>query len=116
QALDEQIAAYRGAPDEYMQARAADLIDLRDRVLAALGGAAHALGRIPTGAVVCADDLPPSRFLEIDWAAGGGLALRNGSPMSHVAMLARARGVPMVVQLGTLPEPAAVALLDGEAA
>ena len=31
---------------------------------------------------------------------GGGIALFAGSPSSHVAMLARARGVPMVVGLG----------------
>src|SRR5260370_35253744 len=116
QALAEQVAHYRGAPEEYLQARAADLIDLRDRVLAALTGGPGASGRIPGGAVVCAEDLPPSRFLEIDWSAGGGLALLHGSPASHVAMLARARGIPMVVQLGQLPAEAGMALLDGERA
>ena len=64
---------------------------------------------------MCADDLPPSRFLEIDWSRGGGLALLRGSPTSHVAMLARARGMPMVVQLGVGPRRRA-ALLDGEGA
>ena len=61
-------------------------------------------------------DLPPSRFLEIDWSGGGGLALLHGSPTSHVAMLARARGIPMVVQLGAIPDAGATALLDGEGA
>ena len=114
--LAEQIAHYRAAPDEYLQARAADLIDLRDRVLAALNGELRASVKIPAGAVVCAEDLPPSQFLEIDWSAGGGLALSHGSAASHVAMLARARGVPMVVQLGRLPAQAGIALLDGEQA
>ena len=68
------------------------------------------------GAVVCADDLPPSQFLEIDWSRGGGLALLRGSPTSHVAMLARARGIPMIVQLGSVPAGARTALLDGEGA
>jgi phosphoenolpyruvate-protein phosphotransferase (PTS system enzyme I) len=113
-ALDDQITDYESGPDEYLGARASDLVDLRDRVLRTLrGGANEALG-IPGGAVVCADDLPPSRFLEIDWSSGGGLALLRGSPTSHVAMLARARGVPMVVQLGSVPERARTALLDGE--
>src|SRR5207237_3077251 len=71
---------------------------------------------IPSGAVLCADDLPPSRFLEIDWSSGGGLALLRGSPTSHVAMLARARAIPMVVQLGSIPATGATALLDGEGA
>jgi phosphotransferase system enzyme I (PtsI) len=114
--LDAQIADYNSAEDEYLKARSSDLADLRDRVMTILrGGGARALA-IPSGAVVCADDLPPSRFLEIDWSGGGGLALLRGSPTSHVAMLARARGIPMVVQLGAIPELGATALLDGEGA
>jgi phosphotransferase system enzyme I (PtsI) len=114
--LDAQIADYNSAEDEYLKARSSDLADLRDRVMTILrGGGAQALA-IPSGAVVCADDLPPSRFLEIDWSGGGGLALLRGSPTSHVAMLARARGIPMVVQLGAVPELGATALLDGEGA
>lgn len=114
--VDEQIADYNSAPDEYLQARSSDLADLRDRVLRILGGGGESRSlSIPKGAVVCADDLPPSRFLEIDWSAGGGLALLRGSPTSHVAMLARARGIPMVVQLGSVSN-ASVALLDGEGA
>jgi phosphoenolpyruvate-protein phosphotransferase (PTS system enzyme I) len=114
-ALDLQIADYNSADDEYLQARSSDLADLRDRVLRILRGGERQAVNIPGGAVICADDLPPSRFLEIDWSAGGGLALLRGSPTSHVAMLARARGIPMVVQLGSLPD-AATALLDGESA
>jgi phosphotransferase system enzyme I (PtsI) len=114
-ALDEQIADYNSASDEYLQARSSDLADLRDRVLRILRGGERQAPKIPGGAVICADDLPPSRFLEIDWSAGGGLALLRGSPTSHVAMLARARGIPMVVQLGALPD-ATSALLDGESA
>ena len=114
-ALDEQIADYNSAADEYLQARSSDLADLRDRVLRTLRGGDTQPQAVPRGAVICADDLPPSRFLEIDWSGGGGLALLRGSPTSHVAMLARARGIPMVVQLGALPE-AVTALLDGESA
>jgi phosphoenolpyruvate-protein phosphotransferase (PTS system enzyme I) len=115
-ALDAQIADYDAAADEYLQARSSDLADLRDRVLRILRGAEGEAPRIPGGAVVCADDLPPSQFLEIDWSRGGGLALLRGSPTSHVAMLARARGIPMIVQLGAVPASAGTALLDGEGA
>ena len=115
-ALDEQIADYNSAPDEYLRARSSDLADLRDRVVRILRGAEDDTLKIPDGAVVCADDLPPSRFLEINWSAGGGLALLRGSTTSHVAMLARARGIPMVVQLGSISASAKTALLDGEGA
>jgi phosphotransferase system enzyme I (PtsI) len=115
-ALDEQIADYGSSPDEYLRARSSDLADLRERVLNILrGGRSEAL-KLPSGAVVFAEDLPPSRFLEIDWSGGGGLALLHGGPTSHVAMLARSKGIPMIVQLGAIPESGEMALLDGEGA
>jgi phosphotransferase system enzyme I (PtsI) len=114
--LEAQIADYNSAPDEYLRARSSDLADLRDRVLRTLRGASSEALKIPEGAVVCADDLPPSQFLEINWSRGGGLALLQGSPTSHVAMLARARGIPMIVQLGSVAAGAKTALIDGEGA
>jgi phosphotransferase system enzyme I (PtsI) len=115
-ALDKQIADYNSTPDEYLRARSSDLADLHERVLRTLSGGANKAPKLPGAAVICADDLPPSRFLEIDWSSGGGLALLRGSPTSHVALLARARGIPMVVQLGSVAEKAQTALLDGERA
>jgi phosphotransferase system enzyme I (PtsI) len=97
-AMEVEIAGYRDAGDDHFSARTADLEDIRDRVLGHLEpGAAGAV--IPDGAVLVAADLPISRFLAIDWARGGAILLTRGSPTSHVAMLARARGVPMVVGL-----------------
>jgi len=98
-AMAVQIADYQGAGDEYFRARAADFIDLRDRVLGHLAGKTET-STLPPGAILAADELPPSRFLALDWSQGGAVALARGSPTSHVAMLARARGVPMAVGLG----------------
>jgi phosphotransferase system enzyme I (PtsI) len=113
-AIDAEAAAYRAGDDAYFQARAADLDDLGGRVARHLTGTAMATP--PPGAIVVAGDLPPSLFLATDWTQGGGIALSAGSPSSHVAMLARARGVPMVVGLGDLAGLAAgtAALLDAE--
>jgi len=74
----------------------------RPGVLAHLGGGAGDTAVAP-GSIVAAADLPPSRFLAIDWRAGGAVLLSEGSRNSHVAMLARARGVPMIVGLGIDP-------------
>jgi phosphotransferase system enzyme I (PtsI) len=113
--LDEQIQGYEGAGDEYFRARASDLRDVRDRVLRHLRGVIAQLV-IPPGAIVAAVDLVPSRFLEVDWSRGGGVALSAGSPSSHVAMLARARGVPMVVGLGSVEfTDHREAIVDGDA-
>ncbi len=113
-ALDEAITGYRTADDAYFAARAADLEDIRDRVRAALEGSADEW-RVPPGVILLGRDLTPSLFLSIDWTTGGAIALAEGSPSSHVAMLARARGVPMVVGLGSLPDGAAGdAVVDGD--
>lgn len=111
-AIDPEIASYEAASDPYFRGRAADLRDLRDRVLRHLAGAEE--DPVPPGAIVAAEDMPPSRFLAADWD-GGGLVLHRGSPTSHVAILAKARGVPMVV--GVSPEAlesGREALIDGD--
>ncbi|MCB1501677.1 MAG: phosphoenolpyruvate--protein phosphotransferase [Bauldia sp.] len=98
--LAEQIAGYEAAEDDYFRARAADLRDLRDEVLRRLAGEDELA--LPEAAVLTGEDVTPTRFLSVDWSRGGGIALSAGSPSSHVAMLARSRGVPMVVGLGEL--------------
>lgn len=95
-----QVADYESADDDYFRARAADLRDLRDEVARRLSGEADIA--LPEAAVLAGEDVTPSRFLAVDWSRGGGIALRAGSPSSHVAMLARARGVPMIVGLGAV--------------
>jgi phosphotransferase system enzyme I (PtsI) len=115
-ALDAEISGYRDAKDEYFRARASDLADIRDRVLAHLSGTGTA--RIFGDSIVAGDDISPTIFLAADWTRGGAIALAAGSPSSHVAMLARARGAPMVVGLGPLSwngRPPSLALVDGDA-
>ena len=97
-ALDDQILEYESTEDEHFRARSSDLRDMRDRVLGALSGAATD-SRLPSGAILVGEDLTPSRFLATDWSGGGGIALTRGSASGHVATLARARGVPMIVGL-----------------
>lgn len=113
QALDAEIAGYETSDQDYFRARAADMRDIRDQVLRALTEDGDIA--VPAGAIFYGDDIAPTRFLETDWSSGGGIALKAGSTASHVAMLARSRGVPMVVGLGASPAHlAGVALLDAE--
>ena len=110
--MDGLIRDYVADPSEYVRARCLDVADLRDRVLGALFGDGPA-EKPPAGAIVVAEDLPPSRLLEIDWSGGGGIVLSLGSAVSHTAILARALGVPMIVQAGAVPD-AAWALIEAE--
>jgi phosphotransferase system enzyme I (PtsI) len=112
QALDAEIAGYDASDQDYFRARAADIRDIRDQVLRALTEEGDI--EAPAGAIFYGEDIAPTRFLETDWSAGGGIALKAGSTASHVAMLARSRGVPMVVGLGASLALAGIALLDAE--
>jgi phosphotransferase system enzyme I (PtsI) len=112
-AIDPEISTYDHADDPYFRARASDLRDLRDRVLRRLAGEVDQV--VPPGVIVAAEDMPPSVFLATDWRDGG-LVLRRGSPSSHVAILARSRGVPMIVGVDIDHlESGADAVLDADA-
>ena len=112
-AVGAQIEEYQAAGDAYFRARASDLVDLRDRVLRRLNGVTRPTQLAVTG-ILAADDLTPSQFLEADWTEGSGIMLAAGSSASHAAVLARARGVPMVVGLGHLPISGhEMAMIDG---
>lgn len=111
--LDQQVAEYEAAEDAYFAARGADLRDIAARVLRALSGVAEHLP--PTGAILHARDITPTQFLAMAWGQGGGIVLSEGSSASHVAMLARSRGVPMLVGIGPIDAANGdFALLDAE--
>ena len=108
-ALDAQIEIYRSDDSAYFRARAADLMDLRDRVVGLICGEGQGSKMKAPDAIYVARDLAPSRFLETDWNRYRGAALMGGSASSHVAILARARGVPLLIGVGGAEE----ALRDG---
>jgi phosphoenolpyruvate-protein phosphotransferase (PTS system enzyme I) len=118
EALDTEIAAYRASDDEVLEARSADLVDLRHRVLDALCPQVQAAAALNgEQAIYVAEELTPSRFLETDWTRFRGAAIKEGSAAGHVALLARARGTPLVIGLGPAFETlrdGTVALLDAE--
>jgi phosphotransferase system enzyme I (PtsI) len=97
QVLDAEIETYTQSDEEYFRARAADLMDIRDRVLRCLRGGSEEV--IPNEVIYVADDIAPSAFLGHTWE-NGGIALRKGSATSHVAMLARQKAIPMIVRIG----------------
>ncbi len=115
--LARQISDYETAEDDYFRARALDLADLRGRVLRALGDGDEALLSTSEDAIYVGADLTPSRFLEIDWNRYRGGALTEGSAAGHVAILARSRGVPLVIGLA-MPDAqivsGAAVILDAE--
>lgn len=113
----EQAAVLEALDDPYLAERGADLRDVGARVARIARGEAPALdlARLPALCIVVADDLSPSETARLDRTRLLGIALQGGGPTSHVAVLARAIGVPLVCGLETMPDDGAHALLDGGA-
>lgn len=116
-AVEGQRARVAALEDPMFAARAADVADVGRRVLAVLLGTVSAL-QVDPGAVVLADDLVPSQVPELATGGAAGVALAGGAPGSHVAVLARGLGLPLVVGLGPALEAVAegrMVVLDGDA-
>jgi phosphoenolpyruvate-protein phosphotransferase len=96
QAFDSFRRLLEASGDEYLSARAGDIDDVRDQVLARLRGETAAA--VPTSpVVVVARDLTPSQTARMPREFLLGVACEAGSPTAHAAILARALGIPAVV-------------------
>ena len=87
--------------DHYLRERLHDLDDLANRLLRELTGRDRlgAVETLPDDAIVCARGMGPAELLDYDRKKLRGLILEEGSPTSHVAIVARALGIPMVGRL-----------------
>ena len=88
--------------DEYFRARAADIRDVKKRVIQNLlgiePGAAFAGLKRPS--IIVAHDLTPSDTIALDKSLVLGFVTAYGGPTSHTAILARGLGIPAVVGTG----------------
>ncbi|MDD9878531.1 MAG: phosphoenolpyruvate--protein phosphotransferase [Magnetovibrio sp.] len=91
-------ARMANATDPYLRERVHDLDDLAHRLLIHLvgGQTVTAVKEIPDRAIVVARNMGPAQFLDYDHEKLAGLVLEEGSPTSHVAIIARALDVPVV--------------------
>ena len=95
---ESQAALLASLPDEYMAARAADVRDVVSRAARILTGTVVPLPGRPV--ILVAEDLPPSIAAEIPRDHLLGIALRAGSRTAHAVILARAAGIPCIVEIG----------------
>jgi phosphoenolpyruvate-protein phosphotransferase len=100
--------------DAYFQERAADIRDVARRVVGILEGRPQPdlHHRDGTPAILVADDLDASVVATLRPELVGGIALAGGAPNGHLAIVARALGVPVVLGLGG----GVTAGIEGEAA
>ncbi len=117
EALDAEAERLAASGNALLAGRVADLRDLQRRVMAALGDAAEpALPEVPEGAILAAEELTPSELVAVAARRPAGLCLAGGGTTSHVAILARARGIPCLAAMGPalLERSSERAVLDAE--
>ena len=95
--------------DLYLRERAVDIRDLGRRLLSHLQEGEPKTPEFPDNTILVSDELTPAMLGEVPPGQLVGLVSVRGSGNSHVAILARAMGVPTVMGLVDIP----VAQLDG---
>lgn len=104
--------------DPYLRDRLHDLDELAYRLLHQLTGESMVapLHALPENAVIVARSMGPAALLDYDRSKLRGLVLEDGGASSHVAIVARALGIPVVgdvANVSSLVEPGDGLILDG---
>ena len=86
--------------DYYMQARASDVRDISDRLIACLSNNGSVNPESSEKSVICADDLAPSETVSLDKDKVLAFVTAFGSSNSHTAILARNMNIPAVIGVG----------------
>ncbi len=106
--------------DPYLRDRLHDLDDLANRLLRRLSGQDLVVRReaLPDNAILVARAMGPAALLDYDRSQLRGLVLEEGGPTSHIAIVARALGIPAVGEvetITTLVEAGDAIIVDGVA-
>ena len=93
----------RALEDELLSARAADVLDVGERI-ARLAGGLSTGSSLDQSSIIVAEDLAPSVTATLPRDRLLGICLERSSPTAHAAILARAYGIPAVVGVSGLLE------------
>lgn len=104
---------FKAMDDSYMQARAADVRDISNRIIACLCGGDTQESSSDEPVIICADDLAPSETVSLDKDKVLAFVTAYGSANSHTAILARSMNIPAIIGLG---EDFLSAVSDGDIA
>ena len=99
--------------DSYMQARAADVRDISNRLILCLKETGEKSLIADEKVIICADDLAPSETVTLEKDKVLAFVTAYGSSNSHTAILARNMNIPAIIGVG---EEFLNAIEDGELA
>ncbi len=108
--INEHVQMFSAMEDPYMRERAEDIRDLGRRILRFIQKGRHKPPPYPEKTILVGDEITATMLAEAPLDRLVGVISAKGSSSSHVAILARALGIPAVVGLKDLP----VARMEGQ--
>lgn len=104
------IGKYEAMDDAYLKERAADFRDLGERVLFNLQSRESRAVYFPEQTILVGEEVTPAALAEVPEGRLAGVVSARGSGNSHVAILARALGIPTVLSVAGMK----IAQLEGK--
>ncbi len=108
--IAEHVAAFEDMEDPYLRERASDVRDLGRRILERLQSIHPVAREFEPGTILVGEEVSASQLAEVPVDRLVGVVSARGSSASHVAILARALGIPAVMGI----EDLLVGRLDGQ--
>lgn len=93
-------AIFEEMDDPYMRERSMDVMDVTWRLLRSLAGAGSGGAWLKGPAIVAAEDLNLTEFIQLDRENVLGIVIQKDSQNSHAAIIAKLLGIPVVCGIG----------------
>ncbi|MGD8642795.1 MAG: phosphoenolpyruvate--protein phosphotransferase [Chromatiales bacterium] len=101
--IRENVRVFEDMEDEYLRERASDVRDIGRRILSVLQESSREHQDFPERTILVGEDVTAAQLAEIPPERLAAVVSARGSGSSHVAILARAMGLPAVMGVGDLP-------------
>jgi phosphotransferase system enzyme I (PtsP) len=116
QVREDTVARMRSVSDPYLRERLSDLEDIAIRLMQHLGGGGPQQD-LPDDIILVARNLGPAELLDYDTSKVRALVTEEGGATSHVSIIARALGIPVVGKIDGLMksvDPGDPIIVDGD--
>ncbi len=98
QVVGKLVAKFEALPHAHLAERKLDVLDVATQILNHLQGLdLGQLDHLDQPAILVADDLPPSKVVQLPLDKILGFALETGGPTAHTTIIARSFGIPVIV-------------------
>lgn len=116
QVREDTVARMRSVSDPYLRERLSDLEDIAIRLMLHLGGGMRT-DDLPDDIILIARNPGPAELLDYDTSRVRALVTEEGAATSHVSIVARALGIPVVSKVDGLMksvDPGDPVIVDGD--